>query len=127
MNKFISQYIKTARRLFPILGKPEKTYLKKLGASIEDFFTDHPPDSVAAISAQFGPPEEVMHHYLDSVDPDYLIQRIQKAKRWRLAATCSLVVLCAAVVLFSYLLWVEYTSYTEFMDGALGYMVIEIE
>lgn len=127
MNKFILQYIKTARRLFPILGKPEKTYLKKLGASIEDFFTDHPPDSVAAISAQFGPPEEVMNHYLHSVDPDYLIQRIQKARRWRLAATCSLVVLCAAVVLFSYLLWVEYTSYLEFIDNAFGYFVIEIE
>lgn len=127
MNKFILQYMKTTCRLFPILGKPEKTYLKKLRGNMEDFFAGHPPDSVAEISAQFGPPEEVMNYYLDSVDPEYLIQRIQKAKRWRLAAACALAVLCIAVMLVAYLLRMEYASYTQFMDSAQGYMVVEIE
>lgn len=127
MTNYIAEYIKTVRHLFPIMGKPEKAYLRNLGDSIQDFFAEHPPDSTEEVITQFGPPEDVVNSYLASAEPDYLIMRIKRAKLWRILAGCSLAVLLVAVAIFSYQLWLEYDSYIRFMDDALGYVIETIE
>lgn len=123
MNDGIAKYIKTVHHLFPIMGKPEKAYLKHLGDSLRDCFAEQPPDSMEAVIVRFGPPENVVTSYLVSAEPDYLIRRMKMAKRWRLLAGFLLVVLLIATVLFVYQLWLEYNSYIRFMDEAFGYYI----
>lgn len=127
MNDWIKQYIVIVRHLFPIMGKPEKAYLKHLGDNMKDFFEEHPPDSMETVISRFGPPEDVVNNYLESAELDYLLKRMKQARRWRLVAACSLVILLAAVVFFAYRLYVEYSSYIEALDSALGYAIVTIE
>lgn len=127
MNDWIKQYIVIVRHLFPIMGKPEKAYLKHLGDNMKDFFEEHPPDSMEAVISRFGPPEDVVNNYLESVESDYLLKRMKQARRWRLVAACSLVILLAAVVFFAYRLYVEFSSYIEALNSALGYAIETID
>lgn len=127
MNDWIKQYIVIVRHLFPIMGKPEKAYLKNLGDNMKDFFEEHPPDSMEAVISRFGPPEAVVNNYLESAESDYLLKRMKQARRWRLLAACSLVILLAAVVFFSYWLYTEYSSYIETLDFSIGYAIETIE
>lgn len=127
MSDWISDYVKTVKCLFPIMGRPEKMYLKLLTASMEDCFEHHTPASPEEITAKFGPPEGVVNDYLLSVEPDYLLERMRRAKRWRLLAVCAMVILLAASALFAFLLWWEYNSYMCFIDNTFGYVVETIE
>lgn len=127
MSDWIADYVKTVKYLFPIMGPPEKNYLKLLTANMKDYFSYHAPSSPEEIVAQFGPPESVVNDYLLSAEPDYLLERMRRAKRWRLLTVCALVALLAAVAICSYLLWLEYSSYLDFMNTSFGYTVETIE
>ena len=127
MTDWITEYVKVARRLFPIMGRPEKTYLRHLDGHIRECFEEHSPDSIDAVISQCGPPEDVVSSYLDSAEPEYLIERIKKARQWRRLAICSFGVLLVAVVLFACLLWLEYSSYLEAIDDAFGYVIETME
>lgn len=127
MNNWIKSYLHTVRRLFPMMGRSEKTYLKNLSSSIEDFFEDHPPDSMEEVIEKFGLPEDVVSNYLGSSDPEYLLKRIKIAKRWRVLTICLLVTFLIGFVFFACWLWFEYDSYLRFIDGAMGYCIEYIE
>lgn len=127
MNDWIKQYIVIVRHLFPIMGKPERAYLKHLGDNMKDFFEEHPPDSMETVISKFGPPEAVVNDYLVSAESDYLLKRMKQAKRWRLLAACLLVILLAAAVFFAYRLYLECNSYSQTIDEVLGYFIETIE
>lgn len=127
MNQWISTYFKTVNHLFPIMGTPERTYVKRLRTQMEEFFQAQPPASLEDIAVIFGRPEDAVNGYLASADPEYLVRRMKRARLWRTGAVCSLVLLLFAVVLFACHMWWEYYNYIQFMDNSIDYWVETIE
>ncbi len=120
MTDGIRAYMREARALFPILGRPEKTYLAHMESNIRDCFGERTPAYIEMVIARYGPPEDVVVSYLDAAKPEYLMERMKKARRWRRISLCALVVLLLALVLFFVLMWQEYTGLIEALDSMKG-------
>ena len=80
MTKLCQQYLSDVKTFFPIMGKPERAYLTKLTATIEDYCIEEKVTTVEQIYDGFGHPSEVASTYLTSVDTSYLIKRIRLTK-----------------------------------------------
>lgn len=80
MTKLCQQYLSDVKAFFPIMGKPERAYLTKLTATVEDYCIEEKITTVEQIYDGFGHPSEVASTYLTSVDTSYLIKRIQLTK-----------------------------------------------
>ena len=81
MNNLCKQYIKNAKTLFPIIGKTEKEYLKKLELNVQDYCEESSVSSIEELYRDFGSPSEVVNSYFSSVDLDYLLKRISISKK----------------------------------------------
>ena len=85
MNKLCKKYIKEVKLLFPIMGKNEKIYIKRLQASVEDCMEESHSTSLQELYETFGSPKDVLTSYLASVDTDEISKPIKKkvyAKRF---------------------------------------------
>lgn len=102
MNGYIEHYMKQASVFFPIVGKPEKSYLVQLAHSIQDYFSETEISSAETIQQVFGPPQAVVKDYLAHSDTQHIMKRIRVRKYLRLCAisilsVCLLVALLIAV------------------------------
>ena len=80
MTKLCKQYLADVKAFFPIMGKPERTYLAKLAENVDDYCIEEKTTTIEEIYDGFGHPSEVASTYLTSVDTSYLIKRIQMTK-----------------------------------------------
>ncbi len=80
MTKLCKQYLSDIKAFFPIMGKPERTYLAKLAENVDDYCIEEKTTTIEEIYDGFGHPSEVASTYLTSVDTSYLIKRIQMTK-----------------------------------------------
>lgn len=78
MNKPYSQYIKEVKALFPIMGREEKSYIKKLELSIKECAEECHCNSVHDLYKEFGRPADVLSSYLSSLDNNYLSYQLKK-------------------------------------------------
>ena len=78
MNKLCKKYIKEVKLLFPIMGKNEKIYIKRLQASVEDCMEESHSTSLQELYETFGSPKDVLTSYLASVDTDDISKLIKK-------------------------------------------------
>lgn len=81
MNNLCKQYIKNAKTLFPIIGKTEKEYLKKLELNVQDYCEESSVSSIEELYRDFGSPSEVVNSYFSSVKLDYMLKRISISKK----------------------------------------------
>lgn len=81
MNNLCKQYIKNAKTLFPIIGKTEKEYLKKLELNVQDYCEESSVSSIEELYRDFGSPSEVVNSYFSSVKLDYMLKRINISKK----------------------------------------------
>ena len=77
MTKLCQQYLSDVKAFFPIMGKPERAYLTKLTATVEDYCIEEKITTVEQIYDGFGHPSEVANTYLTSADTSYFIKRIR--------------------------------------------------
>jgi hypothetical protein len=127
MNKAMRQYLKTVKSLLPFWSRSERAYCKRLQANLEDFFVERPPTSQEEIAKRYDSPENVVNAYLETLDSDYLLERMKIARRWRMAARCAVVIGVIAVVVFACLLVAEYLFYLDLLDDVGGYCIEIIE
>lgn len=80
MNQFCKEYISKIKHLFPIIGKEEKKYLKKLQQNLEDCYANNEPESIEILYQEFGAPIDVVHTYFINADVDYIVRRIRRTK-----------------------------------------------
>lgn len=104
-SNLISDYLKTVKNGFPVYGRFEKDYLKKLKECIQEYAVEHPSCSKEDIIAEFGTPASVISDYFYNVDDKYLHNKLKikhLLKRW------IIIVILLGVLLDAYCYYLAY-------------------
>lgn len=98
MNKICKQYIKDVRSFFPVIGKQEKEYLKKIAEHVEDYCENENITSVEELYTGFGAPTEVLSTYYSTVDTKHILTQVKKAHYVKILFV---VLICAILIVVS--------------------------
>lgn len=98
MDNLAKQFTKNVRAFFPIVGKVEKEYLKKLELNLEDYCEEKQVSSLEELYKDFGTPSDVVHSYYSSVNIDYILKRLRLTK---IIKTCLVTLIVAILVAVS--------------------------
>lgn len=108
MNKICRQYIKEVKTLFPIIRKPERTYLSKLTQTVEEYSEEENIDNIEELYSNFGYPNDVVNSYLSGMDLSVMYKNIRTAK-W--IQKFIIVLMVAVIIAVSIFAIVTYKNY----------------
>lgn len=100
MNKIGKQYIKEVKSLFPIMGKKEKDYIKKLINNVEEYCEEEVVVSKQDLYDNYGTPNSVVIDYYSSVDTDYIVKKMKFSKYIKVAIVSVLALLTISSATF---------------------------
>ena len=80
MNKEIKKYIKYVKKIIPFYSKDKKEFLKLLTQKIIEFSNEHDSCSYQDIVDEFGSPNEVAGSYIETLNSDEIIKKLNKKK-----------------------------------------------
>ncbi len=100
MNKIGKQYIKEVKSLFPIMGKKEKDYIKKLINNVEEYCEEEVVVSKQDLYDNYGTPNSVVIDYYSSVDTDYIVKKMRFSKYIKVAIVSVLALLTISSATF---------------------------
>lgn len=112
----MNKYLKNCRRLFPIYGKCERQFIKKLKERIQEFSIDFPDFSYEELIENFGSPKEIVLSYYDSIEDDYLLKKTNMAKYLKRGFT---IILALAFIYFSTHFILLYKSYQDLQNSII--------
>lgn len=101
MNKLNQRYLKEVKSFFPIMGKPERRYLKKLSGQINDYCIEKEVSSIDELYQDFGQPSEISNTYFSNIDINEFVKRIQLAKWLKKGIAVFVLVALIAVTVYS--------------------------
>ena len=91
--------------MFPVYGKLERTFLNRLKVQVNEHLDLFPDISYDELVKQFGSPREVVMEYYDNIEDDYLLSKIDLAKKVKKF------LLFIAVLFLVYFFYQSYTTY----------------
>ena len=100
-----NKYIQQCKSLFPVYGKLERTFLNRLKVQVNEHLDLFPDISYNELVKQFGSPREVVMEYYDNIEDDYLLSKIDLAKKVKKF------LLFIAILFLSYFFYESYTIY----------------
>ena len=108
------RYLRKVRALLPVWGSYEKRFYKDIRSNVTEFCMAHPDYTYSDLEHEFTSPEEIVSHYLTSIDPDYLSRKLSFAKYVK--ATCTVLI---SAILIAFLIWniVLYNARQEFINA----------
>lgn len=101
MNKLNQRYLKEVKSFFPIMGKPERRYLKKLSGQINDYCIEKEVSSIDELYQDFGRPSEISNTYFSNIDINEFVKRIQLAKWLKKGIAVFVLIALIAVTVYS--------------------------
>lgn len=113
MKKLRKQYVHKIKSLFPIIGRPERKYIKTMEINIDDYLSDSPDCTLEGLYQEFGQPEDVLNSYYSMMDTDHIIKRIRIAKYLKALVIALIAIL---VILASWRFYVSYKSFLIFQE-----------
>ena len=96
MNKEIKKYIKYVKKIIPFYSKDKKEFLKLLTQKIIEFSNTHPNFTYQNIIDEFGSPNEVAGSYIETLDSDEIIKKLNKKKIINIFISV-IIILCISV------------------------------
>ena len=108
------RYLKKIRAILPVWGSYEKRFYKDIRSNVTEFCMAHPDYTYSDLEHEFTSPEEIVSHYLTSIDPDYLSRKLSFSKYVK--ATCTVLI---SAILIAFLIWniVLYNARQEFINA----------
>ena len=100
-----NKYIQQCKSLFPVYGKSERTFLNRLKVQVNEHLDLFPDLSYEKLVEQFGTPKEVVMEYYDNIEDDYLLSKIDLAKKVKKF------LLFIAILFLVYFFYQSYTTY----------------
>ena len=100
-----NKYIQQCKSLFPVYGKLERTFLNRLKVQVNEHLDLFPDISYNELVKQFGSPREVVMEYYDNIEDDYLLSKIDLAKKVKKF------LLFIAILFLVYFFYQSYTKY----------------
>lgn len=119
----MKNYLKNCRILFPIYGKQERIFLKKLKRQIEDYCVDFPNATYTDIVTQFGTPTDVVISYYENTNETLLLKRANLIKYLRSFLLCLLILVLIFLIHFGF--W-TYQAYLDAKDTIIIHEKTEI-
>lgn len=113
MNKLCRQYLYEVKALFPIISKPERKYLKKLKATLEDYCEESEASTMDEIYKGFGSPYEIISAYLSDVDFSRLAKKIRLTKWIKRGIVIFLIAATIGMGIFAFKTYKEYNIFKE--------------
>lgn len=96
MNKVCKEYISDAKKFFPVMGRKERDYLRKVSGDIEDFIETEKITTKAELIEKYHQPYEVANNYYATFfDTELIIKRIKISKYIKLLIT----IIIAAIII----------------------------
>ena len=78
MNNDIKKYIKYVKKIISIHSKDKKEFIQLLTQKIIEFSNEHDSCSYQDIVDEFGSPNEVAGSYIETLDSDEIIKKLNK-------------------------------------------------
>lgn len=100
-----NKYIQQCKSLFPVYGKLERTFFNRLKVQVNEHLDLFPDISYNELVKQFGSPREVVMEYYDNIEDDYLLIKIDLAKKVKKF------LLFIAILFLVYFFYQSYTTY----------------
>lgn len=116
MKSSKDRYSGEIKVLFPIFGKAEKDFLKKLVVRIDEFTNDHEDASYENFIEEFGMPTEIVSAYYESIDFEYLLH---KMKVRNMIKKVLLIIMTILVSVCIWLLSLLYIGYQETINSVI--------
>lgn len=124
MNNMINEYVMKIKRCFPIHGREEKEYIRKLKQQIGEYEAGVAECTYDKLIAEFGSPLSVASEYFMNVDSDYLIKKLRRGKVVKRSIA---VILTIAITIWGILsVWLCYDAYRS-INSRIAYTEIYIE
>lgn len=116
-NSFsIKKYMKITKHLFPIMGRRERLYLKKLEFAIVEYSDEEGDITYEKICETFGKPQDVLNDYLSTLDVSELTKKISTGKWVKICIFVLVLLACIATAAYAINL---YETFQVFKNNAL--------
>lgn len=120
MNKVCKEYISDAKKFFPIMGRKERDYLRKVSSDIEDFIEAENITSKSELVEKYRQPYEVANNYYATFfDTELVIKRIKISKYIKILISVVLIIafLSTTIALFNYIKVLDTYNREEMVDS----------
>ena len=103
MNKVCKEYISDAKKFFPVMGRKERDYLRKVSGDIEDFIETEKITTKAELVEKYHQPYEVANNYYATFfDTELIIKRIKISKHIKIFISVLIAVLLLGLSFYMY-------------------------
>lgn len=120
----IRKYIRRCKQLFPVYGKYERQFLKRLQQEVNEHITQNPNLTYEELVNQFGSPKDIVVGYYDTIDDAYLLKKLNFVKTIR---RFSLVIVMLVVLFIGYRSYMIYQIWLEAQEPITLYEDTTIE
>lgn len=93
MNKDVKKYIKYVKKIIPIHSKDKKEFISLLTYRINEFSNELDICTYQDIVNEFGTPNEVAGSYIENLDSDEIIKKLNKKKLFKYISSIILVLI----------------------------------
>lgn len=101
MDKICKEYISDAKKFFPVMGRKERDYLRKVSSDIEDFVEAENITSKSELVEKYRQPYEVANNYYATFfDTELIIKRIKISKYIKIFISLIIVLLIIFASIF---------------------------
>lgn len=105
MDKICKEYISDAKKFFPVMGRKERDYLRKVSSDIEDFIEAENITTKSELVEKYHQPYEVANNYYATFfDTELIIKRIKISKYIKaliIALICTSLIALSAYISFA--------------------------
>lgn len=112
-DNLTKQYLHCLKSCFPIYGKQEKEYLKKIELHLEEYVSFHSDASYETLVSEFGSPTTLVSDYFTSLEDEYLFRKLQKKRYTRNIAILITAMVVSYSIFRSILLYKDYRRAQE--------------
>ena len=101
MDKICKEYISDAKKFFPVMGRKERDYLRKVSSDIEDFIEAENIISKSELVEKYRQPYEVANNYYATFfDTELIIKRIKISKYIKIFISILIVIILLSTSIF---------------------------
>lgn len=125
MNKLCKEYVSEIKALFPIRRKPERDYIKKIMADVENYCEEAEVTTKEELYENYGKPNDVVNSYLDSVDTEYIAKQITITRFIKTAVAVLLVLATVTTSIFCITVYSEYQHFKRQEVVGVSYTITE--
>ena len=120
----IPKYIRRCKQLFPVYGKYEQQFLKRLQQQANEFLAQNPNITYEELVTQFGSPKDIVVGYYDTIDDDYLLKKLNLVKTIR---RFFFAIVLVVVLFIGYRSYILYKVWLEAQEPVILYEESTIE